>query len=383
MWHVHPLVGADPDERDGPEPGAPRVTALNDRHTVIETRVSCFEDPSHLPLTGFVLAQLKLFRHLDRLIRTESISVIRVGDPYYLGLFGLALGRLNGIPVAVRINGNYDALYASMGQLAYPRLFRRRWIEKRIDRFVLPRVDLVAGSNEDNLNYALDNGARPERTTLFRYGNLIDPVHFTDPSTRPPPDRPWAGDGRRYLLCVSRLAAVKRPEAVVQVVAELHRRHPDVVAVFIGEGGMKPELERLADDLGIRDAIVFAGACDQATIARAAAHAAVIVSPMGGRALVETSLAAVPIVAYDFDWHAELIRHGETGLLVPFGDTKAMADAVESLLVDRRAAASLGRRSRLQTMEMMDTAKLVENERTAYERLLEPSGGAPVKATTP
>ena len=49
---------------------------------------------------------------------------------------------------------------------------------------MLPRADLVAGANRDNLDYAVRNGARKERSALFRYGNLIDPVHFADPADR-------------------------------------------------------------------------------------------------------------------------------------------------------------------------------------------------------
>ena len=65
-----------------------------------------------------------------------------------------------------------------------PNLFRFRWIEKKIERIVLKRCDLIAGANEDNMNYGIENGAPEEKCTIFRYGNLLDPSHWIDPEKR-------------------------------------------------------------------------------------------------------------------------------------------------------------------------------------------------------
>ncbi len=372
VWSVHPLVGAAAGSAAVPQREV-RREELAPGHTFLEGGVRRYRGLSRLPMTDFVLAQSSLLRALSELLARERISVVRVGDPYYQGLLGLLLARWARIPLVIRINGNYDAIYASVGRLAYPRLFRRRRVEKLVDRFVLPRAALVAGANSNNLQYALDNGARPGRTAVFRYGNLIDPVHWSDPAARPPVVAELGVAGR-YVVCVSRLEAVKHPEDVVEVLRQVTSTHPDVSAVLVGDGAERETLTRLAVRYGVGDHVLLVGNRDQQWIASALAHCAVVLSPMTGRALVEAALSARPIVAYDVEWHSELLTDGRTGFLVPYRDTAAMAGRTVELLDADDDAREVGRAARAATAALMDPERLQQEEQQAYLRAL---SGAP------
>ena len=85
---------------------------------------------------------------------------MRVGDPLYLGLFGLALARIAGIPLVIRVNGNNDEVRRNTGQPMYPQLFRSARVEQAIERFVFPRAALVAAPNQDNVDYAVEQGRK-------------------------------------------------------------------------------------------------------------------------------------------------------------------------------------------------------------------------------
>jgi glycosyltransferase involved in cell wall biosynthesis len=76
------------------------------------------------------------------------------------------------------------------------------------------------------------------------------------------------------------------------------------------------------------------------------------------------------VVAYDVEWQSELIRPGETGMLVPYRDVGAMAEAVSALVSDPELATRLGRQARTFVAREMDRATLVARERADYERLL-------------
>lgn len=369
VWHVHPLVGADPHEISSDTSGTAQETELAPGHRVIEGHPSIWRT-SRLPLTGFALAQADLLHRVHRAIGSSGVDVIRVGDPYYLGLIGLGLARCHRVPLVIRINGNYDAIYESVGQLAYPRLFKRRWIEKRIDHFVLRRADLIAGANENNLGFALENGGRPERGAIFRYGALVDPAHFTDPAQRAGVEAELGLGDRPYTVTVSRLEPVKRTEDVLHAVARLRNDHPELSAVVIGDGSERRQLERLTRELKIEDAVVFTGERDQAWIARALARASVLVAPSAGRALVEAALAGIPLVVYDVDWHRELIADDDNGYLVPLGDRDGLVAAVHRVLTDSDLASRLGDRARESALDMMDPERLIAVQRDAYDRLL-------------
>ncbi|MBS3940426.1 MAG: glycosyltransferase family 4 protein [Actinobacteria bacterium] len=362
VWSVHPLVGADGSSTRA---GRPVSHRLGPRHTVIEGHTR-WPGLQRVPVLGLALAQLALWRRLVRV--AAAVDAIRVGDPYYQGLIGWALARRFRVPLVVRVNGNYDAIYASVGRPAYPRLLRYRWLEKRIERFVLSRAAVVAGANEDNRRYAEANGARRERTTVFRYGNLIDPEHFTEPDRRASVRDQLGLDGP-YLICVGRLEPVKHPEDVIDVLAHLRSDPaalPPVTALFVGDGEQRPDLERRAAELGLSAGVRFAGNLDQRTIAAALHEAHAVLAPMTGRALVEAALSRTPVVAYDVEWHPEIVEHERTGLLVPYRDTEAMAAAVQRLLDDGELRARLGDDAREATLHLMDPHRLAEVERAAY-----------------
>lgn len=371
VWSVHPAVGSSPEHSPATAYGMPVTTPITTRHTMIEGKVSQFRWPAILAPVNFAISQSVLVLQLLRLIRSQGVSIVRAGDPYYNGLLGLLLARLTGTPFVVRINSNQDAIYEATGDLAVPRLLRTREIERRVARYVLRRADLVAAASENNLRFGVANGADPARSTVFRYGTWVDPLHFRDP----PPDRASISaelglEGRPWLVLVSRLEPVKHPEDVLHAFAQARRRHPSLALVFVGDGTMRAELESMSGELGVADDVHFVGNRDQIWIASALTSATVVLSPLTGRALVEGCLSGTPVVAYDVEWHSELVSTGETGVLVPYRDTDAMGEAAGDLVADPAAAEVIGEKAREATLEMMDPGRLMEHERSEYEKLL-------------
>lgn len=376
VWSVHPFATHLTSDEWGPRFGRPKSFELAARHTVIEGKVGRFSWLRSLFPVNFLVSQTDLFRQLSSLIRREAISVIRVPDPSYTGLFGLLLARRTGIPLVVRVGANNDELREFTGKPVAPRLMRTRRIEKMVERYVLSRADLVAGANQNNLNFALANGARAERSTLFRYGNLIDPAHFVDPERRPRDPKLLEELGleeKRFIINVGRLedtASVKHPDDVIRVLKILADRGCQVKCAIVGDGRLRPQVEALARELGVGERLVMAGSRSQEWLAKVFPSAAVHVCPQAGRALSEGALAAVPTVAYDIDWQRELIQTNETGILVPYRDITGMAEAAKRLIDDPEEAAILGENLRAKALGMLDPERLDEHEREQYRKLL-------------
>ena len=368
VWSVHPMVGASPEDVPGHRFTR---TEVADRHTMIEGSIACSARLDELPVSNFLLAQVVLLFRLDRLIRDQGVCVLRAGEPFYLGLIGLILARVNQLPLVVRINANFDLLHAEAQTACYPRLYRWRWLEKAVGRFVLRRANLIAPGSEDNLRYAVANGAEPERTTIWRYGMWVDPLHFSvEPRDRPSVREELGLEGQPFFILVSRLAAIKRPEDAVRVLAAAKQQEPRMAAVLVGGGIMQAEIEDLARELGVHNDLHILGYRDQPWLASALSSADVVISTLTGRALVEACLSGTPVVAYDVEWQSELIRPDETGILVPYRDAEAMAEAVCKLVRDPELGVRLGRRARAFTAEIMDPQALLLREIADYERLL-------------
>jgi glycosyltransferase involved in cell wall biosynthesis len=372
VWTVHPFASVV-TEGATTRFGAAETHSLGAAHTFIDGKVGRFAAFAPIPALNFLVGQSEIVVQLTSLIRREKITAIRAGDPLYNGLLGWLLARSSGIPLVVRVNANFDKMYASTGKPTNPRLFRSFAVEKKVMRFVLSHADLVAAVNQDNLDFAIANGARPERSTIFRYGNLIDKRHVAPPESRPRDPSVltefWA-QPYRFLLHVGRLETIKCPDDVIRVLAEVRRRGHDVKLLMVGDGQERAALIALSEELGVADHVAFCGNRGQEWLAQVIPQAAAVVSPITGRALSEAAFGGAPIVAYDLDWQGELIRTAETGELVPARSWQKMADSVERFLQDPQYARAMGDAVRKRAFEMLDPATLNQHERDQYTQLL-------------
>lgn len=145
----------------------------------------------------------------------------------------------------------------------------------------------------------------------------------------------------------------KRPLVFVETVAALRARAPDlpVVGAMFGnvDGSFKAQIEERAAAKGVSDRIFLMGFRDPPEPHLLAADAVLTpaVDEGFGRALIEAMLLGTPVIASNCGNHPDLVRDGDTGLLVPAGDPAAFADAVLALLRDpeRRTAIINGARA--------------------------------------
>jgi len=372
VWSVHPCATVIPPEEETEIYGPIQDTIFSEKHTIVEGKIGRYPTLNIFPLTNFFLAQWGVYFYLNHLLVKEKIAVVRAGDPYYGGLWALAIARANDIPCAVRVNVNYDTFYESTGNLAFPRLFRKRWVEKLIDKFTLSRMDLVAGANQDNLNFAIKNGARIEVTTIFRYGNLIHKDHFIPINERPSPIEILKDLGlinKPFSLTISRLEPLKHIDDVLKIIKDVNDKGYSLYGLIVGDGRLRNDLNYLAKDLKISERIIFAGNRDQEWLAKIIPCATIVISPFMGRALTEAALGGIPIVAYDIDWQSELIQNGKTGELVPYRDLLAMEKSVIKYLEEKEYARRMGDNVRLTVNEMMNPQKLTLHEINEYNKL--------------
>lgn len=373
VWTVHPFASLVNSERWGKKFGSPETYSINKRHSFIEGKVGLLKALKRFGPINFIFSQIDIIIRLTKLIKKENINVIRAGDVLYLGLLGWILSRLTGVPYIVRVGGNNDKVYETTGKPLMPRLFISRKVEKRIERFVLSNADLVAGANQDNLNFALANGAKPDKSTLFRYGNLIDRAHFIPPKERDKGVKQLQGLGlqpKQFILYIGRLEAVKHPDHIIKILAQLRNKGFNLKAALVGDGRLLGALKELAINEHVADSVVFSGNLDQKSLSEIIPNAAVVISPHTGRALSEAALGEVPIVAYDIDWQAEVIKTGITGELVKHGDIQGMVCSTIKYLTDQKYALEMAAAVRIHMLEMMCPEKLDQHERSTYRTLL-------------
>lgn len=161
-------------------------------------------------------------------------------------------------------------------------------------------------------------------------------VVIPNPVSTPRPG-PVAALPRPFVACLGRLAPEKQYDLFLRAFALLARRHPDWSAVLMGDGPMRPSLERLAVDLGVARRVMFMGAVTDVAGTLCQADLFALTSRFEGfpTALCEALACGVPAVAFDCpSGPAEILRHGVDGFLVPPNDVDALAHALSRLMAD-------------------------------------------------
>lgn len=372
VWGVHPIADIPQNVPLALKGFHPVVAAFRNNQTVIEGSSAYYPVLRRCYPLNFVVSQIRFLLYLAALIRREKISVVVSTDPYLCGLYGLLLKYLTGTPLVVWVVANYGDVASSNGKAIMPRLFRTRWVERQIERTVFRCADLVAGGNRDNLEFALRHGAKTEKSTVFPVGKLIHPSHRVEPKRRALDAAVSRSDGI-FFVYVGRLLETKFPDDVIKAFSAARAYGADSHLVMVGDGPMRPELEKLAADLGIADRVRFTGSVSQQRLSEILAGCLAALSPLTGRALIEVALAGLPVVVYDRDWQKEFVDRSSGGHVVPFRDWHKMGECAARLAADRDAARALGENARRAALGMCDLSDLYRHEQQVFQALLQRS----------
>ena len=100
------------------------------------------------------------------------------------------------------------------------------------------------------------------------------------------------------------------------------------------------------------------------------AHAKVAICPYSGFTLIEPMLCSIPVIAYDVEWHAEIVIDDYTGFLVPFRDIAALAEKMIYVVHNYDEAKIVAQRGCELARVAFNKQKILEKESMFYRRAL-------------
>jgi len=285
-----------------------------------------------LPLPSYESLDLRFPLPTDVLacIEEQTPDLVHVATPGPVGLCGLAVARVLGIPVV----GSYHtelgpyALHLTRDLLVAEAIeVYVDWFYSRCARVLAPTrgvADALEGRGMANVGV---------------WGRGVDTALFS-PDRRDEGRRAQLLDGGSLLLLsVGRLSHEKRISVLLDAFARVSRARPDARLVVVGEGPARRELERTAPA-----GTVFVGEARGEELAALYASADLFCFPSTtdtfGQVLLEASASGLPVVAAAAGGALELVADGRTGLLAPPDDPGPFAAALLELTEDplRRAA---------------------------------------------
>ena len=343
------------------EAPAQRVYELSDRVTAIEMAV---------PLGRMRLWHLvRVAARIAELHRTYGVKLIHGRDLYECGLASWLASRCTGVPFCLSVHQDYDMTYRHTGRRGAPAYLGVRALAKAQERWLIRRTPMLLPIREHLKRYLLSQGAREDQIRVMPHG--VDLVPLDQARDSGAFRREYGLPPESFIVAaVGRLSPERYVEDTIDIARQVLEERRDAVFLVVGAGPEEQRLARRVQDEGLGRSVRFLGSRPKADVARIFVHADVSLCTMGGYTLIEACAAGCPVVAYDIEWHGELIRDGETGRLVPARDVRAAARAILDLMGDPKTAARLGRAARDLARARHSLAAAERTRRAIYEELV-------------
>lgn len=273
------------------------------------------------------------FRAIRRIVEQEQPDLVHgQGTTFYAGA-----ALASGAPAVITAHG------VAFREVAYLHgVFQRArglwdaWYERRCLRRTRYLIAIAP--------YVAREFARRTRARVWFVPNAISERFFDLPRAPEPQTVLFAGVvSPRKAVCelVQAVAVVRKtvPDVRLRIAGSL-RQFPDYVA----------RVRRLVAEQGMEDSVQFLGALPEMGVLEEYARAAVLALPSWQEtlpaAVAQAMAAGVPVVSTAVGGVPDIIRDGETGLLVPPGDVPGLADALARALTDAPRARSLAEAAR-------------------------------------
>jgi glycosyltransferase involved in cell wall biosynthesis len=302
---------------------------------------------------------------LYRLIRQFKAHVVHTHTAK-AGFVGRIAARLAGVPVVVHtFHGHVFHGYFSPVKTRFFILLEQ--ITARMSDTIIVLTEAQRADLADQYHIALQ-----DKFTIMSYGLDLDAFAHAPRKTgnfrqswNIPPDAP-------LITIVGRLVPVKNHALFLNAAARVLEQVPDAHFAIVGDGELRHELEAQTDALGIRSAVTFTGWLRDVVSAYGDSDLLVISSINEGTPLtvIEAMATGCPVVATAVGGLPDFLDHGTLGVLVPSGDTGALANAIVQTLRQSPDAERL----RMQIVERYGIARLARDLDRLYQELLAKKG---------
>ena len=175
------------------------------------------------------------------------------------------------------------------------------------------------------------------------------------------------------ILCVGRLGKEKGFDLAIQALSCICSHFPEARMVFAGHGPERDSLEKLTGLLGLTRNIKFLGWVIPERIPALMRDATVVMIPSRRECLprvaVEAAYLRKPVIGANVGGMAEVVIHGQTGILVEPESPSKLAEAAVELLTNRERASAMGMAALHRAIPMFDLNRCIDAYHSIYEQL--------------
>ena len=314
--------------------------------------------PVH-PLKDFIA-----LRKLEKILCAQRPDIVHTHSGK-AGILGRLAAKRAGVPIIIHhihgpSLGNFQGALANLVFTA-----AERYAARITDHFY------CSATAKTKLNLSAGIG-RPEMFTRIFSGFNLEP--FLNATSDLTLRKSLGLDDNHFVIGkIGRIFRLKGHADLLRAFARIAPQISHARLLFVGDGNLRGEMEKLARDLGLADKVIFTGLVPPNEVARyvgimdCLAHLSY--REALSRALPQALAAGKPVVAYDFDGADEICLENQTGFIVRTGDTAAAAECLLQLANAPALRENFGCAGKTFVRENFTIEKMVTDQYTVYQKL--------------
>lgn len=247
----------------------------------------------------------------------------------------------------------------------------RQWFFIYLERIIAQFSDkLIVVSQHDKLKGLNNRIGREGKYRVIRYG--IDYAEFNNINDSAIREELGIKREDPVVGMISCFKPQKCPQDFIKLAFLIKQSMPNIKFLLVGDGALRPDIEKLINQLNLKQQVILTGWRRDISRILSAADAFVLTSLWEGLPIcvLEAMAASRPVIATDTGGIAEVISEGKTGFLVSRSDIKIMSEKLVLLLRDYDLRLQIGRNAKDFLGDNFSLVNMVKNSEDIYDGLI-------------
>ncbi len=303
-----------------------------------------------------------------------DLDIVHVHSPFLLGSLGARAARRYKLPLLFTFHTLYEQYvhYFPFAEKA------SKQVVQAIARDFCNRCNMVVTPSQLVVNYLRRIGVE---SSIVAIPTGLDLEEFRQLNTNWFAEKYAINKSDRVLLFVGRLGKEKNVTFLLKAFQKVQEHFPETHLALVGSGPLENYLHKLSRQLEIEDRVIFTGVLPRHEIVHCYASVDLFVFPSvtdtQGLVIGEAKATGLPVVAIRAFGPAEMVLHGEDGLLTD-PSLPSFTEAIIELLADRQLYERMSKQA-LKNASLISSSHCAEMMLQVYEDLLEENICAPLK----